>query len=65
MLVLSRRAGEDLIITVPPSAEPQRITVCVVKILSDKVRLGCTASREVTVNRGEIQQIIDSGVAPG
>ncbi len=54
MLVLSRKAGESIIID-------GKITVMVVEIRGDKVRLGIEAPKDVSVNRKEVQDAIDAG----
>lgn len=54
MLCLSRKPDESIVITVPPSAEPQEVRVTVVEIRGLKARLGVVAKREVTVDREEI-----------
>lgn len=52
MLVLSRNVGEQIIID-------GKITITVVSIKGDKVRVGITAPKTVAVNRKEIQDLID------
>lgn len=49
MLVLTREHGEAIVVG-------DGITVTVVSILGDKVRLGIDAPREVTVDRSEVRQ---------
>ena len=51
MLVLSRHQGEHIDIG-------NDIVVTVVEILGDKVRLGITAPKEVTVHRREITNML-------
>jgi carbon storage regulator len=51
MLVLSRKKGERIIIG-------GNITVAVVEIQGDKVRIGVEAPKEITVNREEVQNAI-------
>ena len=51
MLVLSRKKGEKIIIG-------DNITITVVEIRGDKVRLGIEAPREVPVNRQEVHEAI-------
>jgi carbon storage regulator len=51
MLVLSRKKDEKIIIG-------DNITIMVVDIQGDKVRLGIDAPREVTVHREEVYQAI-------
>ena len=51
MLVLSRKKAEQIVID-------GNITVTVLEIRGDKVRLGITAPRHIPVNRQEIQQAL-------
>jgi carbon storage regulator len=51
MLVLSRKKDEKIIIG-------DNITVMVIEIRGDKVRLGIDAPREVTVHRQEVYEAI-------
>ena len=53
MLVLSRKKNETLVID-------NQITITVIEIRGDKVRLGITAPREVTVHRQEVWEAIHS-----
>jgi len=48
MLVLSRHEGEEIIIG-------DQITIQVVRIRGDVVRIGVTAPREIKVLRGELE----------
>ncbi|MCI0377758.1 MAG: carbon storage regulator CsrA [Gemmataceae bacterium] len=64
MLVLSRKKNESIVIN-------NDITVTVVEIRGDKVRLGIVAPKEVPVHRQEVFEAIhgkppqqDSGPAP-
>lgn len=53
MLVLSRKVDQQIVI-------PElNISILVVEVRGDKVRLGISAPRNVTVHRGEIQTKID------
>lgn len=61
MLVLSRRVGEAIVIDL---ANGERITITVVAIRPDKVRLGFDAPDDVPVNRQEIRQAIRAGKSP-
>ena len=56
MLVLSRKKNETVIITVGH----ERIRVMLVDIRGDKVRLGFSASKDITIYREEIQGEIDA-----
>lgn len=51
MLVLSRKKNESIVID-------DRITVTVVEIRGDKVRLGIEAPKDVSVHRSEIHEMI-------
>ena len=53
MLVLSRKKNESIIIN-------DNITVTVVEIRGDKVRLGIDAPKEVSVHRREVYEAIRS-----
>jgi carbon storage regulator CsrA len=53
MLVLQRKRLEQIIITIP-GHEP--ITICVVDIQGDRVRIGIEADRGIPVDRAEIHQ---------
>ena len=54
MLVLSRKKNESIVIN-------SDITVTVVEIRGDKVRLGIVAPKEVPVHRQEVYDAIHSG----
>lgn len=51
MLVLSRRKDESIVID-------ENITLTIVEIRGDKVRLGITAPREIPIHRQEVYQAI-------
>jgi len=53
MLVLSRKKNESIIIS-------DNITVTVVEIRGDKVRLGIDAPKEVSVHRREVYEAIQN-----
>lgn len=53
MLVLTRKKNESVVIN-------KEITVTVVEIRGDKVRLGFVAPKEVPVHRQEVQKAIDN-----
>jgi len=57
MLVLSRKKNESIVIH-------DDITITVVEIRGDKVRLGITAPKEVPVHRQEVYDAIHGKVAP-
>ena len=54
MLVLSRKKDESIVIN-------NDITIVVVEIRGDKVRLGVEAPKEVPVHRREVYEAIASG----
>ena len=58
MLVLSRKANESIVIN-------HDITIVVVEIRGDKVRLGVEAPREVPVHRREVYDAIKRQKAKG
>lgn len=53
-LVVSRRTGERIIITVPPSAEPQEIAVEYLERNGEQVRIGVATAKEVLIMRAEL-----------
>ena len=57
MLVLSRKKNESIVIG-------GNITVAVVEIRKDKVRLGIKAPKEVPVHRREVEEAIRHGDRP-
>jgi len=57
MLVLSRKKNESIIIN-------DNITVTVIEIRGDKVRLGIEAPKDVTVHRREVYEAIHSQNPP-
>ena len=62
MLLLTRKVNEEVVITVPPSTEPQRIRLVIIglRIKQELIRLGFDADERVTIHRKEIQDIIES-----
>lgn len=57
MLVLGRKVGETLTLTVPPSTESQTIVVCLVEAQDSrfgKGKIGVVASEEVLILRTEL-----------
>jgi carbon storage regulator len=56
MLVLSRKKNESIIIN-------DNITVTVIEIRGDKVRLGIEAPKDVSVHRREVYEAIQSQAA--
>ena len=59
MLVLSRKRDEQVTCVLPDGRE---LSVTVVDIRGDKVRLGFTAPADVAVNRHEVHADIQAGV---
>ena len=58
MLVLSRKIGEKIVIP------QQNITLTVLEIRGDRIRLGITAPADVSVHRQEIWQKIHEQTQP-
>lgn len=54
MLCIGRRVGEEVIITIPPSAEKREIRVMLVESQAHKARLGFVADRDIVIDRDEI-----------
>lgn len=59
MLILSRRAGERIILTVPASGKPQIIEVLYCRTAGESVRIGIEADKAVNIVRAEL---VTSGV---
>jgi len=57
MLVLSRKKNESIIIN-------DNITVTVIEIRGDKVRLGIEAPKDVSVHRREVYEAIQNSRSP-
>jgi carbon storage regulator len=57
MLILSRRTGETLVIA-------DEMTVTVLGVKGNQVRLGINAPKDVSVHREEVYQRIQNGVPP-
>lgn len=64
MLVLTRCRNERIVIVIPDSYQiPKggaRVDVFPVEIRGDKVRIGLEGPQEITFNRQEVQEQIDS-----
>lgn len=56
MLVLTRRPEDGLVLTLPGTSEPVEITVLGVE--GDKVKLGISAPRSVTILRRELCEAV-------
>jgi len=56
MLVLSRKKNESIVIN-------SDITITVVEIRGDKVRLGIEAPKDIPVHRREVKDAIDREIA--
>lgn len=54
MLVLTRKPGEYIRITVPPSHEPTEIAVCLVAARAGNSRIGFIAPRSSVIGREEL-----------
>jgi carbon storage regulator len=57
MLVLSRKKNESIVIG-------GIVTLTVIEIRGDKIRLGIDAPKEVSVHRAEVQRAIDAQQSP-
>lgn len=55
MLVLSRKAQEEIVLTV----RGVEILIKVVKVQGDNARLGIEAPTEVTIHRREVHELIE------
>lgn len=58
MLVLSRKAGEKIVIN-------ENITITLIEIRGDKARLGIDAPRDVSIHRQEVWAAIQEGKSDG
>ena len=58
MLVLTRKKNESIIIN-------DDITIVVVELRGDKVRLGVEAPKEISVHRGEVHKRIQDSLHAG
>lgn len=56
MLALTRKLQEGIVIRTP---EGREITIKILEIRHDRVRLGLHADEDVTINRDSIQRMID------
>lgn len=56
MLILSRRESEEIVIR---AASGEQVTIMVVDIRGDNVRIGVDAPQSVSVHRREVQDAID------
>ena len=61
MLVLTRRVGEGLVIGELEDVLEAPVTVTILWIKNNQVRIGVEAQRNIRVDREEIRQKIDSG----
>ena len=61
VLVLSRKKDEDIVIKIP---DGRIITIKVVQIIADRVRLGFNAASDIEIHRGELltQEEISRGL---
>jgi len=56
MLVLSRKRSERIVIA------GGEIVLTIVEIRGDKVRVGISAPKDISVHRGEVQDALDAAV---
>lgn len=62
MLVLTRKPGEDIVMTLTePLPAGTRIVVRHVAVHGDRARTAVTAPRSVSIHRGEVQGWVDAG----
>lgn len=61
MLVLNRKEGESIVVTVPPSVVPRRVRVTAVDTRQDRVRIGFEADADISIHREEVQAQVDRG----
>jgi len=58
MLVLSRKLGESIKITVPPSSEPRVIEVSITKCCNNSaVKLGFECLKDIKILRSELVDV--------
>jgi carbon storage regulator len=57
MLILSRKPNETIIID-------DRITITVTKMSSERVYIGVSAPKDVSIHRGEVWNAIHNGTPP-
>lgn len=62
MLILTRRVGETLVITL---SDGTKINVTSLGVKGNQTRIGIDAPKNISVHREEIQQRIDLGKAKG
>jgi carbon storage regulator len=63
MLVLTRKAQEVVVVGAPDTSQPL-LTITVLDVVGDKVRLGFQADASVPVHRWEVWQRIHAGNQP-
>jgi len=56
MLILSRKLGESIIITIPPSTETRNIKLTYVGERGISIRLGFEASKDIIILREELYE---------
>jgi carbon storage regulator len=59
MLILTRRVGETLVMSLPSG---ETITVTVLSVKGNQVRIGTTAPKHIPVHRQEIHERIQRGM---
>lgn len=62
MLVLKRKTNEKVIVTIPPSTQPQTISIMVVECRPVSTRLGIDGPRDITIHREEVQRRVEQEI---
>jgi len=60
MLILSRHVDESIVI----GSGPDKITVTVVEVWGNRVRLGLEAPKHIPIDRAEIRKRKEAGLEP-
>lgn len=58
MLILTRRPREMIDLVIPPSPEPTKVTVTILGMIGNQVRIGFEAPKKVSVHRREVTERI-------
>lgn len=57
MMILARKLSERIVLTIPPSDQPQTVTIMPTEIKSELVRVGIVAHKEIRIDRGEVHDL--------